>query len=81
MHAPRLTRLNGVSVGWDADSGAELNRAVASSCAVSGLFARNIKGRRYIDGGFQSGTNADLAKGHGRVLIVSLLSGADCGRH
>lgn len=35
-----------------------------------------IKGRRYIGGGFRSGTNADIAKGHGRVLIVSLLSGA-----
>jgi len=45
------------------------------ACAAPGLFAPiTIQSRRCIDGGFRSGTNADLAKGHGRVLIVSLLS-------
>jgi len=74
---PAVDAVSGALVVWDADSGAELDRAVASSCAVPGLFAPiTIKGRRYIDGGFRSGTNADLAKGHRRVLIVSLLSGA-----
>ena len=59
---------------WDADAGVELDRAVASSCAVPGLFAPiTIKGRRYIDGGMRSGTNADLATGHDRVLIISVL--------
>ena len=59
---------------WDAGSGVELDRAVASSCAVPGLFAPiTINGRRYIDGGFRSGTNADLASGHDRVLIISVL--------
>jgi NTE family protein len=74
---PAVDAVTGAFVVWDADSGTELVRAVASSCAVPGLFAPiTIKGRRYIDGGFRSGTNADLAKGHGRVLIVSLLSAA-----
>jgi NTE family protein len=59
---------------WDAQAGVELDRAVASSCAVPGLFAPvTIKGRRYMDGGMRSGTNADLATGHDRVLIISLL--------
>jgi NTE family protein len=59
---------------WDADAHVELDRAVASSCAVPGLFAPiTIKGRRYIDGGMRSGTNADLAAGHDRVLIISVL--------
>ena len=59
---------------WDAEAGVELDRAVASSCAVPGLFAPiTINGRRYIDGGMRSGTNADLASGHDRVLIISLL--------
>jgi NTE family protein len=59
---------------WDPQAGVELDRAVASSCAVPGLFAPiTINGRRYIDGGFRSGTNADLASGHDRVLIISLL--------
>lgn len=59
---------------WDADAGVDLPRAVASSCCVPGLFPPiTIDGRRYIDGGMRSGTNADLAAGHDRVLIVSLM--------
>src|SRR6185437_7247933 len=66
--------LSGEFTVWDARAGAELDRAVASSCAVPGLFAPvTINGRRYIDGGMRSGTNADLARGHDRVLIISLL--------
>jgi NTE family protein len=65
----------GEFVVWDVKSGAPLERAVASSCAVPGIFAPiTINGRRYIDGGMRSGTNADLAKGHDLVLIVSLMS-------
>lgn len=65
---------SGAFVVWDAQAGAALDRAVASSCAVPGIFEPvTIKGRRYIDGGIRSGTNADLARGHDRVLIVSLL--------
>jgi NTE family protein len=66
--------LSGEFAVWDAQAGVELDRAVASSCAVPGLFAPiTINGRRYIDGGMRSGTNADLARGHDRVLIISLL--------
>jgi len=66
--------LTGEFAVWDAEAGVELDRAVASSCAVPGLFAPvTINGRRYIDGGMRSGTNADLASGHDRVLIISLL--------
>jgi NTE family protein len=57
---------------WDRDSGVSLGRAVASSCAVPGLFpAVTINGRRYTDGGVRSGTSADLAKGYDSVLIVA----------
>jgi NTE family protein len=66
--------LTGEFAVWDARAGVELDRAVASSCAVPGLFAPiTINGSRYIDGGMRSGTNADLASGHDRVLIISLL--------
>lgn len=59
---------------WDASSKVELPRAVASSCAVPGLFPPiTLRGKRYMDGGMRSGTNADLAKGSSRVLIISLL--------
>ena len=62
---------------WDASTGAPLDRAVASSCAVPGIFPPiTIGGRRYIDGGMRSGTNADLAAGHELVLLVTLMSGA-----
>ncbi len=72
--------LSGEFVVWDSQAGVDLDRAVASSCAVPGLFAPvTIKGRRYIDGGFRSATNADLAAGHDRVLIVSVLSPARAG--
>ncbi len=58
---------------WDKSSGAQLVRAVASSCAVPGIFPPvTIRGRRYIDGGVRSATNADLAKGYQVVVIVSL---------
>lgn len=68
--------LTGEFAVWDAQAGVELDRAVASSCAVPGVFAPiTINGRRYIDGGMRSGTNADLASGHDKVLIISLLGG------
>jgi NTE family protein len=57
---------------WDRGSGVALLHAVASSCAVPGLFpVISIKGRRYTDGGVRSGTNADLAKGYDAVLILA----------
>ena len=57
---------------WTRDSGVPLARAVASSCAVPGLFpAVKINGRFYTDGGVRSGTSADLAEGFDSVLIVA----------
>jgi NTE family protein len=45
----------------DRASGATLERAVAASCAVPGMFPPiTIRGRRYMDGGVRSGTSADL---------------------
>lgn len=65
--------LNGEFVTWNAQSGVELGRAVASSCSVPGIFPPiTINGRRYIDGGMRSATNADLAAGYERVLVVSV---------
>jgi NTE family protein len=46
---------------------------VAGSCAVPGVFPSvPIQGRRYMDGGMRSLTNADLAAGHDLVVIVAL---------
>jgi NTE family protein len=58
---------------WDARAGVDLVRAVASSCAVPGFYPPiSLRGRRYIDGGVLSPTNAQLAGGHRRVLVVSV---------
>ena len=68
---------DGSFVTWDRDSGVEMSRAVASSCSVPGIFPPiSLNGRRYIDGGMRSGTNADLARGHDIVVIISLAGGA-----
>ncbi len=58
----------------DRESGVSLVDAVAASCAVPGIRPPvTIAGRRYMDGGMRSTTNADLAKGYDRVLILNPL--------
>lgn len=53
-------------------SGAELVDAVAASCALPLLWPPvTIDGARYVDGGIHSVTNADLADGYDRVLILA----------
>jgi NTE family protein len=62
----------GISVVFDNTSGVPLERAVAASCAVPGVFpAVEVGGRRYVDGGLRTIANADLAAGHRRVLVLS----------
>jgi NTE family protein len=68
----------GEFVIWNADAKVGLARAVASSCSVPGVFPPiTINGRRYIDGGMRSGSNADLAEGHDLVLVVGIRTAAD----
>jgi len=63
----------GAFAAWDRDAGVPLDRAVASSCTVPGVYPPvTINGRRYIDGGVRSATNADLARGYDAVLIVAV---------
>jgi NTE family protein len=60
---------------WDHQSGAPIDRAVASSCAVPGIFPPiTIGSKRYMDGGVRSGASVDLAAGHERVVLVTLMS-------
>jgi NTE family protein len=69
--------VSGQFVTWDNASGVPLARAIASSCAVPGIASPiSINGRRYMDGGMRSATNADLAKGYGVVVVVSVGSQA-----
>jgi NTE family protein len=60
---------------WDRFSGVPLVDAIASSTAVPGVTAPiPINGRRFIDGGMRSATNADLATGADTVVIVEPLA-------
>jgi NTE family protein len=69
---------SGEFVTWNAASKVGVVRAVASSCSVPGIYpAVTIKGRRYIDGGMRSSTNADLAAGFEKVVVVAVRSGPD----
>lgn len=75
-HTPRLviTSVNaytGEFVLFDRNAGIPLALAVAASCAVPGVYPPiTIGEHRYVDGGVRSGTNADIAQGYQRVLIL-----------
>jgi NTE family protein len=59
---------------FDRDAGVPLVTAVAASCAVPGVWPPvTIDGRRYMDGGIRSGSNADLADGYSRVVVLAPL--------
>ncbi|MEO7070770.1 MAG: patatin-like phospholipase family protein [Nostocoides sp.] len=64
--------LTGTSVVFDNDSGVPLERAMAASCAVPGIYPPvHVNGRAYVDGGVRTVTNADLARGHERVIVLA----------
>ena len=57
---------------WTKADGVEVQRAVASSCAVPCIFPPvSIAGHRWMDGGVRDMVNADVASGHGTVLAIS----------
>jgi NTE family protein len=69
---PAIDALTGELVVFSRDSGVALVDAVAASCAVPGIWPPvTINGRRYIDGGISSATNADLAAGYDRILVIT----------
>jgi NTE family protein len=58
---------------WTQDSGVGVARAVASSCSVPGVYPPiALQGRRWMDGGTRSSTNADQAAGHDIVVIIAV---------
>ncbi|MEV7523788.1 patatin-like phospholipase family protein [Streptomyces sp. NPDC091371] len=67
--------LTGEPADFDKESGAGLVDAVSASCAVPGVWPPvTVGGRRFIDGGIRSATNADLAAGCARVVIIAPIS-------
>ena len=65
----------GEPVVFDRHSGVDLVDAVTASCAGPGVPPHSIGGSRYIDGGYRSNENADLAAGYARVLVLSPFGG------
>ncbi len=71
----RLIALNaetGVRRAFDRTSGIALVDAVTATTASFGVAPVWFEGQPYIDGGYYSGDNADLASGYGRVLVLTL---------
>ncbi len=59
---------------WDQAAGVDPQVAIASSCAVPGVFPPvTIGNSRWMDGGGRDILNADVAAGHDEVLVVSCL--------
>lgn len=62
---------------WTKAAGVGVTRAVAASCSVPGVYPPvTIDGRRYIDGGMRSATNADMAAGYDVVVLVAVRVGS-----
>jgi NTE family protein len=57
---------------FDSDSGIDLVDAVIASTAFFGWPTTLFQGEHYIDGGFYSSDNADLATGFDRVMVFAL---------
>ena len=57
---------------FDSDSGIDLVDAVIASTASFGWPPTLFQGEHYIDGGYYSSDNADLAAGFDRVMILAL---------
>jgi NTE family protein len=71
LRIPAVDAQSGEVTVFTRDSGVRLVDAVAASCAVPGVWPPvTIGDRRYIDGGVRSSTNADLAAGADRVLVI-----------
>ncbi|MFB9409107.1 MULTISPECIES: patatin-like phospholipase family protein [Dactylosporangium] len=67
---------DGAPAVFDPSSGVPLHLAVAASCAVPCVFPPvTIDGKRYMDGGVRSGTNADLAEGATVLLVIAPIGG------
>jgi NTE family protein len=50
----------------------DLVSAVSASCAVPGIFPPvTIDGKRYMDGGIRSATNADLVENYDEILVIA----------
>ena len=79
--ATAVDTTDGSRMAFEASSGVPLAGAVAASACLPGFLAPiELLGRRYMDGGFASAANADLAAGHEEVWIASPIGSAGLDR-
>ncbi len=72
LHITAVDTATGELRVFDRTSGVPLVSAVAASCAVPGVWPPvTIENQRYMDGGARSATNADLAAGYDRVVVIA----------
>jgi NTE family protein len=72
LYVTAVNAQTGASVVWRRDSGVALDRAIAASCALPGVWPPiSIGGQRFMDGGIRSMLNADLVPRHSAVIVVS----------
>jgi NTE family protein len=75
LHATAVNVRTGTFTVWDATCPAPLLDAIAASSALPGVYPPiTIGTQRYMDGGVRSMLNADLAAGHGTVIVVSCVA-------
>ena len=54
------------------ESGVDLVKAVGASCAVPGVYPPvTINGKRYMDGGARTTTNADLVREYDEIVVIA----------
>ncbi len=70
---PAVDARTGEPVVFDRHSGIDLVDAVAAS--TSAMTPYRIGENRYLNGGYRRSSNADLAAGYGRVLVLEPFSG------
>jgi NTE family protein len=69
---PAVDVISGELEVFSQDSGVPLVDALAASNSIPGVWPPiTINGRRFMDGALRSPTNADLAAGHDRVLVIA----------
>jgi NTE family protein len=77
LHITAVDARTGEPVVLDRDGAGDLVDAVTASTAIGFGAAppHPVGGRRYIDGGYRSPENADLAEGYDEVLVLSPFGG------
>ncbi|TPI18353.1 patatin-like phospholipase family protein [Mesorhizobium sp. B4-1-1] len=71
---PAVNAETGERRAFDRESGIDLVDAIIATTASFGSPAMFFDGHHYIDGGYYSSDNADLAIGYERILILALRS-------